>query len=72
MTTVVNKYSGSKSSLLRIDSTESLDDTDLRQPTYSTAAIRRTLSMDGLGRSWRHDSDATNKKLSVSIAVSFC
>ncbi len=68
------KHSGSQNSLLRIDSTESLDDTDMRRPTYSPAVIRRTVSMDGLNRSWRHDSedDVRSKKSSVSIAVSSC
>ena len=66
------KHTGSRSSLLRIDSTESLDETDMRRPTYSPAVIRRTVSMDGLNRPWRHESneDVRSKKSSVSIAVS--
>ena len=68
------KHSGSQNSLLRIDSTESLDETDMRRTTHSPAMIRRTVSMDGLNRPWRHDSeeDLRSKKSSVSIAVSSC
>ena len=71
-TTSGGKRAGSQSSLLRIDSTESLDETDMRRPTYSPAVIRRTVSMDGLNRPWRHESeeDLRSKKSSVSIAVS--
>ena len=66
------KYSGSRDSLPRIASTESLDDNDLRRQTYSPAVIRRTVSFDGLNRSWRHGSgeDLRSKKTFVSISVS--
>ncbi|XP_028412831.1 uncharacterized protein LOC114535726 isoform X1 [Dendronephthya gigantea] len=64
-----SKLSSSRDSLPRIASTESLDDNDLRRQTYSPAVIRRTVSFDGLNRSWRHGSeeDIRSKKAFVSI-----
>lgn len=72
MERVRDQFDGSQDSLLRIDSTESLDETDMSRPFYGPAVIRRTSSLDGLSKPWRTNGlvDAKRKKSSFSIAVS--
>ena len=58
--------------LERFDSTESLNDGELRRRTWSPAVLRKAVSVDGLNSSWRSvsEEDLRSRKSSQSIAVS--